>query len=108
MTVTQDAHRTTYINVPEAVGVFDSFETLQKAIYDLRMAGFSRYDISLLGSKEAMVEKLGSAYWRAEDLEDNPDAPARPSSRKRRLASWKGPLREGSSFWAPTSPWRPC
>lgn len=75
MTIAQDAHHSTYINVPEAVGVFDSFEALQQAIYDLRMSGFSRADISLLGSKEAMREKLGSAYWRAEDLQDNPDAP---------------------------------
>ena len=26
--------KTTYINVPEVVGVFDTFETMQKAIYD--------------------------------------------------------------------------
>ena len=75
MTTEQNSDRTTYINVPEAVGAFDSFETLQQAVYDLLMSGFSRYDISLLGGKEAMKEKLGSAYWRAEDLEDNPDAP---------------------------------
>lgn len=63
------------INVPEAVGVFDSFEALQKAFYDLRMVGFSRYDISLLGSEEALKEKLGNAYWRSEELEDDPRAP---------------------------------
>ena len=57
-------HHTTYINVPEAVGIFDSSETLQAAIYDLRMSGFSRADISLLGDKKALTEKLGSAYWR--------------------------------------------
>jgi hypothetical protein len=68
-------NHTTYINIPEAVGVFDSTQALQAAIYDLRASGFSRYDISLLGSKDDMVEKLGSAYWHAEDLEDNPDAP---------------------------------
>lgn len=75
MTPEPKPHHTTYINVPEAVGVFDSFGALQTAIYDLRMAGFSRFDISLLGSKDAMEETLGSAYWRAADLEDNPDAP---------------------------------
>jgi len=62
MTTDPKPHHSTYINLPEAVGVFDSFETLQAAIYDLRMSGFSRYDISLLGSKEAMTEKLGSAF----------------------------------------------
>jgi len=68
-------HHTTAINIPEAVGVFDSFEDLQKAFYDLRMVGFSRYDISLLGKQEVLQEKLGKAYWRASELEDNPEAP---------------------------------
>ncbi|KEO50761.1 hypothetical protein [Thioclava pacifica] len=63
------------IDVPEAVGVFDSFEALQGAFYDLRMVGFSRYDISLLGSEHALKSKLGKAYWRAPDLEDDPKAP---------------------------------
>ncbi|MCI2398840.1 hypothetical protein [Aliiroseovarius subalbicans] len=66
---------TTYINIPEAVGVFDSVKSMQGAMYDLMMAGFSRYDISVLGSEEAMIEKLGSAFLRPEELEDNPDAP---------------------------------
>jgi hypothetical protein len=63
------------IKIPEAVGVFDSFATLQAAFYDLRMAGFSRYDISLLGHEKALKEKLGDTYWRTEDLEDDPDVP---------------------------------
>ncbi len=66
---------TTYINVPEAVGVFDTFETQQAAFYDLRSVGFHHSDISLLGSQEALEEKLGKAYWRASELEDNPNAP---------------------------------
>lgn len=67
--------KTTVIKVPEAVGVFGSFELLQKAFYDLRRAGFSRYDISLLGHEKALKEKLGDAYWRTEDLEDDPHVP---------------------------------
>lgn len=67
--------KTTYIDIPEAVGVFDSSDALQQAIYDLMLAGFSRYDISLLGSQAAIEEKLGKAYWRSEDLEDDPRAP---------------------------------
>ena len=54
--------------------MFDSFEALQAAVYDLRMSGFSRHDISLLGGEDALEEKLGSAFWRSEELEDNPDA----------------------------------
>lgn len=60
---------------PEAVGVFDSFESLQAAINDLRTSGFSRAVIRLLGGKEVMIEKLGSTYWHAADLEGNPNAP---------------------------------
>lgn len=67
--------KTTYINVPEVVGVFDTFESMQAAMYDLMIAGFSRYDISVLGSETALKEKLGSAFWQAKDLEDNPNAP---------------------------------
>jgi hypothetical protein len=65
----------TVINVPEAVGVFDRVEDLQAAFYDLRSLGFSRHDISLLGRQEVLEQKLGRAYWQAEDLEDDPNAP---------------------------------
>lgn len=77
MTVQTDTpeSKATYINLPEAVGVFDTFDDLQKAFYDLRMVGFSRYDISLLGDETAMKEKLGTTYWYAPELEDNPNAP---------------------------------
>ena len=63
------------IEVPAAVGVFDSFETMQQTIYDLMMAGFSRYDISVLGGQEAMRERFGGHWWTAADLEDAPEAP---------------------------------
>ncbi|MGC8201430.1 hypothetical protein ACP2AV_01880 [Aliiroseovarius sp. PTFE2010] len=98
MPIEQNTHPTTYINVPEAVGVFDSFDTLQQAIYDLRMAGFSRYDISLLGSKDAMTEKLGSAYWRAEDLEDNPDAPRAAFVSEEAIGELEGAITGGFFF----------
>jgi hypothetical protein len=71
----KNGQKTTYINIPEAVGVFDSFEDLQQTFYDLRMVGFSRYDISLLADQKVLEEKLGKAYWRASDLEDDPNAP---------------------------------
>lgn len=74
MTSEKEAHLTV-INVPEAVGVFDSFQALQAAFYDLRLVGFSRQDISLLGSQEAMKEKFGDAFWHSRELEDDPNAP---------------------------------
>ncbi|MGR3322988.1 MAG: hypothetical protein ACU0DK_13765 [Pseudooceanicola sp.] len=67
--------KTKVMKVPEAVGVFDSFEKLQAAIYDLMIAGFSRYDISLLAGENTVEEKLGTHFWRSETLEDDPHAP---------------------------------
>jgi len=77
MTTTTDerSEKVTVINIPEAVGVFDKSEALQAAFYDLRMVGFSRYDISLLGDQKVLEEKLGTAYWHSSDLEDDPQAP---------------------------------
>jgi len=70
-----NADKVTVIKVPEAVGVFDTFERLQAAFYDLRSVGFHHSDISLLGEQDTLEEKLGSAYWRAPELEDGPRAP---------------------------------
>lgn len=90
--------KTTYIDVPEAVGVFDSFENLQKAIYDLMILGFSRYDISLLGNKAEMEEKLGSAFWQASDLEDNPDAPRAAFVSEEAMGELEGAIAGGFFF----------
>lgn len=49
------------IDIPEAVGIFDQPEDLQAAIYDLRILGFSRHDISLLARQEVLEGKLGRA-----------------------------------------------
>ena len=70
-----DDAKVTAIDVPEAVGVFDTVEALQAAYYDLMLVGFSRYDLSLLGSMEAMEKTFGETFWRSRDLEDDPRAP---------------------------------
>ena len=93
--------RTTVIEVPEAVGVFDSFETLQEAFYDLRMAGFSQYDISLLGHEKAMKEKLGDAYWRTEDLEDDPEVPRAAFVSEEAMGEMEGMI-VGGVFFIPS------
>lgn len=98
MTGTAASHRASFINIPEAVGVFDSYETLQAAVYDLRMQGFSRADISLLGDKEAMEETLGSAYWRSADLEDNPDAPRAAFVSEEAIGELEGAIAGGFFF----------
>jgi hypothetical protein len=98
MTESKQNHRTTVIKIPEAVGVFDSFKSLQAAIYDLRSVGFSRYDISLLGGSEAMKEKLGSSYWSARDLEDNPEAPRAAFVSEEAIGELEGAIAGGFFF----------
>jgi uncharacterized membrane protein YfcA len=66
-----------YIDVPEAVGVFASSDTLQAAMDDLLITGFSRFDISVLASEEAATRKLKKSLWRSKELEDHPEAPRR-------------------------------
>lgn len=90
--------KTTYIDVPEVVGVFDSFDVMQQAIYDLMLAGFSRYDISLLGSKEAIEAKLGKSYWQAKELEDNPDAPRASFVSEEAIGELEGAVAGGFFF----------
>ena len=99
MTGTENAEpKTTVINIPEAVGVFDSFEDLQKAFYDLRMVGFSRYDISLLGKEDALKEKLGKTYWRSAELEDDPSAPRAAFVSEEAIGELEGGIAGGFFF----------
>ena len=61
--------------IREAVGVFDTAEGLQDAIDELLSSGFDRAELSLLASERAVEEKLGYAYRRAEELEDETRVP---------------------------------
>lgn len=90
--------KTTYIDVPEAVGIFDTFEAQQAAFYDLRAVGFMQNDISLLGSQEALEEKLGKAYWRASDLEDDPRAPRANFVSEEAIGELEGAIAGGFFF----------
>ena len=99
MTSTKETkHTTTVIEVPEAVGVFDTLEDLQAAFYDLRMVGFTRYDISLLGRQEVLEEKLGKGYWRAADQEDNPEAPRASFVSQEAIGELEGAIAGGFFF----------
>ncbi|PRY71403.1 hypothetical protein [Marivita geojedonensis] len=97
---TQDdhQHKTTVVNIPEAVGVFDNLEDLQSTFYDLRMVGFSRYDISLLGNEEVLKEKLGQSYWRSEELEDDPRAPRAAFVSEEAIGELEGAIAGGFFF----------
>lgn len=98
MTDGPDEHHTTFINVPEAVGIFDTFEGLQKAVYDLMMTGFSRYDISLLADQKVLEEKLGTSYWTAPELADNPDAPRAAFVSEEAIGELEGAIAGGLFF----------
>ncbi len=88
----------TYIDVPEAVGVFDKFEDLQAAFYDLRMVGFSRFDLSLLAGQEVLQEKLGKKYWYASDLEDDPNVPRAAFVSEEAIGELEGAIAGGFVF----------
>jgi len=93
-----EKHHTTYINVPEAVGIFETFESLQKAIYDLMMTGFSRYDISLLADQRVLEETLGTSYWTAPELADNPNAPRAAFVSEEAIGELEGAIAGGLFF----------
>jgi hypothetical protein len=61
--------------VREAVGVFDTADALQETIDELQTSGFDRADISLMAGERAVEEKLGHAYQKASDVEDDDDVP---------------------------------
>jgi len=88
----------TIIRIPEAVGVFDSFEDLQQAVYDLHLVGFSRHDMSLLGSQKALEAKLGRAYWRADEIEDDPHAPRAHFVSEEAMGELEGAIAGGFFF----------
>ena len=61
--------------IREAVGVFHDRDSFQNAVEDLMSAGFDRAELSLLAGEQAIEEKLGHAYRRVQELEDNPKVP---------------------------------
>lgn len=93
-----EQHTETVINIPEAVGVFDSFEDLQQAFYDLRMVGIHHSDISLLAGEKVLKEKLGKAYWRSSDLEDDPQAPRAHFVSQEAIGELEGAIAGGFFF----------
>lgn len=61
-------------SIREAVGYFDTADTLQAAIDELMSSGFDRAELSLLASEQAVEEKLGHIYRKVTELEDDPRA----------------------------------
>jgi hypothetical protein len=61
--------------IREAVGVFHDADAFQNAVEDLMSAGFDRAELSLLAGARAIEEKLGHAYQKIHELEDDPSVP---------------------------------
>lgn len=57
--------------VREVVGVFRDESAFEAAVDDLQENGFDRADISLLASEQAILDKLGHAYRKVSELEDD-------------------------------------
>lgn len=91
-------HKTTVINVPEVVGIFDTHADLQRAFYDLRMTGIHHSDISVLADETVLKEKLGKAYWRAAELEDDPNAPRAHFVSEEAIGELEGAIAGGFFF----------
>lgn len=63
------------IRVREAVATFDDVEQLEKAVFDLRTAGFEHRQMSLIANESTVKEKLGSRCEHVAELTDDPGVP---------------------------------
>lgn len=61
--------------VREVVAVFDDTKALDEAVFALETRGLDRAAFSLLGSEEAVKQKLGHRYQQVKDVEDAPNVP---------------------------------
>lgn len=61
--------------IREIVGVFHDAAGLRKAADELMVTGFDRSELSMLGSRKAVEQKLGGTSQGAANLEDNPRVP---------------------------------
>ena len=79
----------------EAVGVFETADSLQEAIDELLMSGFNRAELSLLAAESAVDEKLGGKYQKIAELEDSSIAPRCCYVSKESLGTAQGGLISG-------------
>ncbi len=84
----------------EAVAVFEDVADLDDAVRALLDAGFSRSDLSLLAGRHTVERKLGAAYHRVEELEDDPSVPRVAYRRLADTAAREGGFISALS-WAP-------
>lgn len=61
--------------IREAVGFFESVDTLQEATDELMASGFDRAELNFLAAESTVEEKLGHKYKKVAELEDDPAVP---------------------------------
>ncbi|HWL68213.1 MAG TPA: hypothetical protein VNS22_07485 [Geminicoccus sp.] len=81
----------------EAVAVFDDAVSLEGAVAELKERGFADEDLSILGSEEAIEEKLGHSPRQAEDAEDDPSDPREQVIPAKELAEHERTL--ANAYW---------
>lgn len=84
--------------IREAVGIFDDYDRMEKAIEILEEEGFGRHQISVLGSEAALKERFGTEQVSTQRLKDHPDAPRSPDIKREELAIGQGVLIGGGLF----------
>jgi len=78
--------------VREAVTAFDTLEEFEAAVDDLLSNGFDRAELSLIARDDAVVEKLGHIYRRAEEVENDPAVPRKAFVSEESIADGEGAL----------------
>ena len=63
------------VRAREAVAVFEDVGDLDEAVRGLLDSGFGSDDLSLLAGRHTVERKLGHAYQKVEELEDDPNVP---------------------------------
>ena len=77
----------------DVVGVFDTSDRLEAAVFDLETHGFDRSAFSVLGTEAAVERRLGHRYRQVSDMADRPDAPRETFfGRASRLEAEFGPV----------------
>lgn len=85
-------------SVREAVAVFDDAESMENAVDEILSAGFDRAEVSLLSSEAAVEQKLGHAYERVEEAEDDPAMPRTIFIPRTTIAEAQGAVTGGLFF----------
>lgn len=78
--------------IHEIVGVFNNFDKMEETIAELEVSGFSRTDVSVLGSEHALKKAFGDNIPGTKYLEDNIRTPKSTNIAREELGIAQGVL----------------